>query len=201
MDTLFVEKQYAGAEADYRRSLRATARSLWAGTMDIYAFIDTMLYSIRRGFTLAWREGSDICGIGVDDISAEEISELNSAINTEMTRVIGYGDFILRNSKKIGGKVNTILARADMWGGSYAMVRSQAMTMACADKKLKWVWNPIKEHCDSCRKLNGRTYRASTWRRYDIYPRMWRLRCHGKYCGCEFQITTDPVTPGRPPNI
>lgn len=195
-----LEKQIGG-EADYKRTVRANARALWAGETDFFGFTDMMVGTIKRGLTYAWYDGAKVCGINSIELNSEEYAAIQMAINTEIGRLIGFGQYIEKFSKKNGGKVSTILARANMWGGSYAMVKSQAMTMACADKKLKWVWNPIKEHCDDCRRLNGKVYRASVWRKYDIYPRAWKLRCRGRYCGCNFIPTDDPVTSGRPPRI
>lgn len=198
-DRLFVKA--STFQGDYLSSLRANARAFWASEVTFPEFVGMMNRTITVGLTRAWHDGASVCGITSTELNSEEFARLQSHINGEMGRVIGLAQLIEKNSKANRGKLATVFNRIDMWAGSYMMVREQAMTMACADRKLKWVWNPLKEHCGSCRTLNGRVYRASTWRRWDIYPRMWRLRCRGKYCGCEFVLTDEPVTRGRPPNI
>lgn len=196
-----LEKKYAGKEADYKRVIRANARALWGGYTDMVGFTVNMTSTIKRGLTTAWYEGASLCGINSLELNSEEYAALQQSINTELGRVIGFAQYIEKHSKKSGGKVSTALARADMWGGSYATVRSKAMTMACADRKLKWVLGATKVHCRDCLNLSGRVYRASVWRKYDVHPRHWDLECRGKYCLCEFVITNEPATPGFPPRL
>lgn len=59
----------------------------------------------------------------------------------------------------------------------------------------------VVHNCASCLMYSGRVYRASTWKKYDIYPRMRSLLCRGLRCGCEFRPTAMPCTPGKPPQI
>lgn len=59
----------------------------------------------------------------------------------------------------------------------------------------------IVHNCGDCRRLDGRVYRASTWAKYDIYPRNWDLECRGVRCGCAFEETDEPCTPGFPPHL
>lgn len=196
-----MEVKSAGGEQDYKKAINAAVRMLWMGDTDLMGFVDGMVGSIQRGLTRAWNEGAGSCGIKPNELTVEELFALQGIINGEISHVLAYGQSIEKNSRANKGKLAPFLRRAQMWGNKYMAVFYQAQTTACADLKLKWVWNPLKEHCDSCKILNGRVYRASTWKKYDIYPRMRRLMCHGLKCGCTFEITQEPCTPGHPPEI
>jgi hypothetical protein len=59
----------------------------------------------------------------------------------------------------------------------------------------------VVHNCTDCRRLNGRVYRSSTWRKADLYPRKHTLECKGYRCACEFVLTSKPCTPGFPPRL
>jgi len=191
----------SGSEADFRLNLRAAVRGFWGGTLDFLGFLESMNGTIHRGLTNAWNEGAGMVGINPGELNDEEKNALTIEINGDLLWSFGFANTINAKSKANGGKLAPLLKRTDMWANRYQAVVSHAMAMAGRDQKLKWVWNEIKEHCPDCRKLNGRVYRASMWNKYDLRPRMRRLNCHGYRCGCRFEPTSDPVTPGRPPII
>jgi len=196
---VMIEKQ--GGEFDYRRNIRGAVRGLWGGTIDIFGFLESMNRTIQRGFTMAWYEGAQAVGINSDELTDDEKNALYSEINGELSHTLGLAYAIMQESKANGGKLTPLMQRADMWNARYSYIVSRAMSMAGRDRKLRWVWNPHKEHCSHCRILHGRIYRASVWARYDIRPRMRRLACGGWRCGCSFEPTSDRATPGRPPSI
>lgn len=188
-------------QADYAASIRSNVRGFWSGAIPYDAFVHNMILAIDRGFTRAWNEGASECGITPADMTMEERDRLYSEINEEMAYVTDFAIAVEQASRANQGKLTPLLFRAEMWVNRYEEIRSLARSYTCADQKLRWEWNPIKEHCPHCERLNGRVYRASTWKRYNIYPRMPRLKCGGFRCGCMFIPTDDPVTPGRPPMI
>jgi hypothetical protein len=56
------------------------------------------------------------------------------------------------------------------------------------DSYLTWQWNALLEierHCNSCKGLNGRREKASTWKALNLYPRSLELDC-GQFCQCDF---------------
>lgn len=191
----------AFGEGEYQRAVNRAVRGLWAGQGDYYWFVDAMVSAIRRGFQLAWDEGESTYGITPAEWTQEEKNRLDLETNTEIGYVLGLADAVWNGRKETGGKLTPLLGRATMWGNKYGNIRSIAMTYAGADQKMKWGMNPLKEHCSGCLKLDGRVYRGSVWRRWDIYPRMRRLPCGGHHCGCTLTPTILPITPGRPPNI
>jgi hypothetical protein len=186
-------------EKDYQSAMRTATRGLWSGKNGILAFITQAEQAIEYYFTTAWNEGLGECGIAPSEQTADETARLRLEINTEIGYLWQFGYDIMRGSKLEGGKLTTIFNRLDMWTNKYAKIRALARTYACEDQKLEWVMNPLKEHCRDCLKLNGKVYRQSVWRKYNVYPRMPELECGGYKCGCDLIVTTKPLSRGRPP--
>lgn len=186
---------------DYSRGVRSQVYSLWRGYSDTSGFIHTMVYSIERNIMLAWAEGAKSCGISEDELTVEEISARRNLINSQYPYLVDFADAIVQGSRENKGKLAPLYRRAELWINRVDEARNMAKQMACRDQKLKWVMNPLKEHCADCLHLNGRIYRASTWKKYDIHPQMRSLACHGYQCGCSFIPTDEPATRGKPPAI
>lgn len=185
----------------YGISLHTAARGLWAGRTTIEDFIEMMESSIRRGFGRAWNEGAKSCGILPGERTRAEQERLDQLIAQQNSFIFGFGEWIEANSKAEKKLLRNVLGRLQMWVNRYGETKAIAQQMACANFKQKWVWDPRKEHCIDCRKLNGRVYRGEVWRRYDIAPRSHKLACFGGNCGCSLILTDEPVTPGRPPSL
>jgi hypothetical protein len=175
---------------------------MWNGHFDVYRFVDGMIGTIRRGFEAAWLDGARNCGITqLSDLTDEERAILDREINAQFQYLPSFAFDIQDAAKVRGGKLTPLFQRTELWVNNYIRIKSMAMSMACRDKKLKWLLGFRKEHCTDCSRLAGRVYRASIWRKYNISPRMGGLACGGWKCGCRFEETTDRVTPGRPPMI
>lgn len=185
---------------DYRRSLRALARGYYNGDYDRFTFVDDMVSAIGRNFTQAWNRGISSCGITPAEMTEDEQKALESRINSELVYVLGFADAVDAAREKEEA-ITTLFSRLELWVSRYNEVQDYAKITVCKDKKFRWVYDPIKEHCDDCSKLNGRVYRGSIWAKYGIYPKSRSLGCGGWQCGCRFEETTDPVTKGRPPRL
>lgn len=188
------------SEANYRAAIRAAVRGLWKGELSRFGFLDAMATTIRRGFNQAWDEGAGDAGRLPGERTEAEQRELDRRIIEEMSYIDNFADAIESNSEANGGKLTPMLNRAAFWVSRYQEVKQRARLLAMANKKLKWVWDPVAEHCPDCQRLNGRVYYAQTWARWDIAPQSRQLNCFGG-CKCHFEETNDPVTPGRPPNL
>lgn len=186
----------------FKAAVRAAVRKLWIGAGDLFDFFEDMDRAITFHFNAAWNEGANQCGIRPDERTPEEEQRLTALITQNRQYIYGFGEAVQEGSKANGGLLGPQMSRAEMWINRYNEVRSIALQMACADVKLRWQWSPeVEQHCEDCRKLNGRVYRASVWAKYGIRPQSTELACHGYRCGCSFIVTTDPLTPGRPPAI
>ena len=200
------EDTFEKSVESFGRSVRSAARILWRGDDPnaFFNFVDTLNAAVFRGYEQAWREGALVCGLLPGDRTPEEQAVLAEYISVAQSRIMPLGDFIQVHSRANGGKWGDLQSRLNIWINRYAEVKARAQQVSCKDSKFRWVVDPRKESCSTCLKLNNRIYRASIWQKYDIFPRDTRpghLNCHGFNCGCVFQMTTDPITPGRPPNV
>jgi len=185
----------------YRAALRTNFYAVWRGISDEADFTDNMFLAIDKFLTLAFEEGAAECGINPDEMLPEERMELTYSISDNVTRVPALYEWLRQRTKADKAKLGDVMKRMELWLNSYNRVKSRAKSLACKDKKLKWVLDPRKESCRDCLNLNGRVYRGSVWARYDLYPQKLELACGGFQCGCVFSPTAEPVTKGRPPRI
>jgi len=183
----------------YRRELRAVVRGLWSDVIDFDQAFESMLSTIERQFTQAWRRGAAECDIGPDELSPDEIAALQERITEETQHISGYLEAIEANSRANGGKLQPLFNRAELWVNRWVEVFELAKSMACADRKGVWRIGPTEKHCRSCAGFDGRVYRFSVWNRNGALPRSSRLECNGFRCECQIDETDAPITRGRFP--
>ena len=188
-------------EQDFARGIRANVRSLWEGYMSIFDFVDTMIFTIRRGFTRAWYEAIREFGYKPEDMTVDEMRQLTGEINSQIPYIMPFANAIFENNRASGGKINPLLSRAEMWSNNYQRIKGIARLTIADNPKLQWVIGPTEMHCSDCSRLNERVYRAQTWQKYGLFPRSRDLECNGVKCLCEFLPTDLPCTPGRPPSL
>ena len=187
--------------ASYRSEMRAMTRALWTGAMAWEQAWELGTFNIRAGLTNAWHRGMKSVGLQPSDMSPEETLKLQQIIIQETNYLAPFLDAIEAGSKANGGKLGPLMTRAAMWANRFPDVENQARQMAKNDPVLEWVWNPQKEHCGDCEKLNGRVKRASTWRRYSVRPQSPELECKGFLCGCQLMPSTKPLSKGPLPRL
>jgi len=182
---------------EYRRMVRAAFRGVWTGALTVDDFIDTMAITIRRGLTKAWAEGMKQCGLTPAEMTPQEETKLEQMIAGEYGHVFNVADYVAQNTKADKVKLAVVFARSEMWINRYNEVIAIAQTMACGDKKYRWVVGPTEAHCKSCAGFHGRVYRGSVWRENGALPQARdTLCCRGYLCLCRLEPTTDRITPG-----
>lgn len=167
-------------------------------------FQAAMSLTIRRGIQFAWWEGAKACGIQPSELSPEETNAMQVAVFEEVSHISSFAQSIEEGSREEGGLLRVALRRAELWVERYQDVVQRAKVMACADRKLKWVYDPSKENCSTCAKLNGKVKRASYWEAAGIQPKNPpnpALRCGGWRCGCVLEPTDERASPGPLPNV
>ena len=199
----------SGRERDYGRSIRAAARGLLTGVFDEFQFIDTMVTTIMRGLTSAFKEGLKQAGVAPADLDTAaylpERLALDKMINENMSSLFNFSGYIVQRREKYydqGKKqlaLTQVFNRALLWSNQYDKARVMAETMASGDQKRLWIYGDTIEHCDSCSVFEGRVYRASTWAKHNALPKSSRLCCTGRQCGCDLIPTDLPMTKGRFP--
>ena len=180
----------------YRMGIRSSVRALWNGTWGYFEFVDAMMLAIERGYTQAWYEGAKMYGINPEDMTQAEHDRLTEEVMKETSYINGFAQAIMDNNKFMGGKLEPLFYRAEMWVNGYTRVLNIAKTLAAKDQRQIWVLNPA-EHCSSCRKLDGKVKRASYWLAH-ITPKSWALQCRGN-CKCTLEPTDKPISRGPLP--
>jgi len=191
----------ASSEQEFRHSIRNAVRGLWSGAIDAGAFEEEMTRMVERRLRQAWEEGLEVCGFAVSEAGARERAVLDQAIDENLPHVAGFAQAIQDGSQANGAALSPLLSRAEMWVTAWGRTKAAAQLIACQDQKLRWRYNPAKEHCGDCSMLHGKVYRASVWAKYNVLPRGRNLECGGWLCGCELEPTREPVTPGFPPRL
>lgn len=197
-------KQTAGAMR-YKRDLWGAVQGLWNASNSRAEFIDIMGQIIPIALEFAWLEAVREEGIeSIEDLEEEERKEMNRRIALELTFVAGFADWIIAHSKAEGFLLRSLTPRVDMWAARYMDIYDQARMMAGGVTKYKFVYDPQKENCWSCARLNGQVRRMSAWRKFDCRPQHPDLECmHSAngptVCGCEFEETDEPTSRGPLP--
>lgn len=193
----------------YRRAIRGAVRSLWTGALGSdefeakLQFFDAMDAAIRRGLTQSWALGLKDVGIKPGEQTTEERVQLARLIQNETNFIFGFADAIWEGRKGIG-KLGIQFVRADGWAQRARDVRNQATMLAKDNPKLEWIFDPRKEHCVSCAKLNGKVKRLSFWKTADVHPQQFpnpKLECTGFNCGCVRHPTDKPLSRGPLPRV
>lgn len=151
--------------------------------------------ALNKYFKEAWLAGMAEVGLEPDDITEEEQSALFTAIDREAGYIEGFGKFILQHLKSDGKKFSSIEYRLDLWGNAYARIQEEAKTFASNNPPLTWHYGDTIQHCTDCKYANGRTYRASVWRKWGWQPKKHSLSCKGFNCDC--RITPDGNKPNK----
>jgi hypothetical protein len=184
----------------YRRELRRAVYGLWSGKIDRNEFWSLMRSAVNFGLNLGWADGAKTVGIGPEDYPTNITTEKEQYIMNQLGYIDGFGAYIEENSKANGKLLGSLNPRLNMWANQYNHMKNWAMSADASNPRLKWIYGPT-EHCPDCLNLNGRVYRAKTWRKWGVAPQSPGLACHGFHCQCRLDPTTDDITPGRPPNI
>jgi len=178
----------------YASAFKRLTRSLFRGSMTRHEFVDNLFTTMRKNFLTAWQEGRDAVSAG--KMTDDDILRVQDIVSEQATYAPGFAEFV-EKVREDGGKWVSILPRAEMWVNKYGEVIAEAMASAKGEQRLKWVWDEAKEHCSSCRDLNGRVYTAATWSKQNLRPMSMLLECGpGRNCGCRFEPTNEPITKG-----
>lgn len=183
----------------YRNGLRGNVRGLWNGVIDKEQFSNRMKTHISNMLLRAWLEGAAECDITQEDLTSTEYRALGEIVKNEISFIDGFADDIIAKNKKKGGKLPSLMTRAEMWAGRYNETRANGQAMACADQKAEFELGPTEAHCRTCTGLNHRVYRYSTWTINNaIPPHNWNFECRGG-CRCNLKKTNKPLTKGKFP--
>lgn len=188
------------SETQFRKGLRAAVRGLFEGVLDVGEFDNAMERTINRNIRQAWAEGAAECGINAyDEYSEEEKRAIGAFLVEQYKYIPDFTVAIIDNKKSEEPDLDKLFRRVDLWVDRYSEAKARGQAMACADQKARFNLGKAKEHCGTCKGLNGRVYRYSTWVKYDaIPPHNWNFECRGG-CQCSLTTTDEPITKGKFP--
>lgn len=154
--------------------------------------------AINKYFKEAWVAGMAEVGLSAEDMTEEEQVALFKEIDSESGYIDGFGQFILKHLKSDGAKFNSIEYRLNLWVNAYARIVEVAKVYANNNPPLTWHFGDTIKHCKDCEYANGRTYRASVWRKWGWYPKKHSLSCHGFNCDCRNTADGNKPNKGHP---
>lgn len=185
----------------YQRALRELGTGFWRGDIKRGNFTNRAKQEVSRSLEEAFFAGVEKGGLAKGDLTSSERGELVTLIKQEQGFISTLTKFISENSKAKRGRLNVIRSHVDRWIARYANVEATGFLIASRGKNLLWKYDPRKEHCRDCSKLNGRIYKARIWLKNNIAPQSKLLACFGLWCGCSFVETDKPVNRGKPPKL
>lgn len=206
-ETALLEREYAikRTQTSYCSDMHDVARDLYKRGPS-YARL-RLMELVKFGLRDAFEEAVKAAGLTMADVNEAEIQERDDFIDKERMQV---GDFIAYLARVANQRepavpyMDEIESRLSLWCKRYADMRSFAAVLIGKDAPLEWIYDPEKEHCDSCRRLNGKVKRASFWKAAGVLPQNPPnplLKCGGWRCGCELRPTNKPLTRGGLPKL
>ncbi len=125
------------------------------------------------------------------ELSNAERANMQAAVEQHVNAVHGLANDIY------GGKYDDspagALTRIFVWSNMAAGVYFLGLASRRDNPLLEWVWDPAKDHCGDCVRLNGQVHTAQEWLDSGFTPRSMALECRGFNCGCGWRESAGPV--------
>jgi len=161
--------------------------------------LEVLHRSLLRDATAAYVEGMIEGGAEVDtvEISPQDEQEINSWLSSQLSYVRGFAENAAKYPQvPSDGRENFrkgIVERIDQWSQSVYSLGMLGFASIRKDRLGQWLLGSTKEHCFTCRHLDGKVHRLSWYTRRGYIPRMpgSNLECSGFNCLCSI---IDPKT-------
>ena len=189
------------SQSDYYNAVTSAIMGVWSGALGVSQGTGALIGAAQTYLSEAWAVGARRCGIAMTELTETERSERINFILTQQAFAGRLMREVYQHRERVGGSVAPYLARATIWAQRYHHAVQLAQQMACADRKAVWVYGDTLEHCDDCRKAEGRVHRRSIWQKYGWMPGSRSLSCGGWRCDCRLEDTDQPALPGHPPYV
>lgn len=137
-------------------------------------------------------------GKDIDEITQEEQDSIEEEILLALLTLSSLTADVFGGRFKEGedgepSELN-LSARVRKWAVGILAAYVMGTTFLESDPKMRWDWDPAKEHCKDCKRLNGQVHRASEWRKKGWLPQSNKLECSKWGCGCRL-TRVDNSTP------
>lgn len=136
---------------------------------------------------------AEMSGLEPDEFTEQDELNLDEYVQVNLESVSKIADDIYngryQSTEDEPDRPLMLLTRLGLWTGNAFGLSMLAMlnNPAKQEEKLRWVLNPAKENCDTCRYLNGQVHTISEWQASGWYPKNPNLICGGYLCGCGFE--------------
>lgn len=195
--TLSVMLEAVSGHKDYDTARAQLTRNMVNAEFDADSPTDAAKLAFARQFRqqllaageLAYLAGMRDGGVIRPVIGAEDRRRLNGWLASQSDYIEKYTDNLFAAGEDYNRENH-----ADMWANkSLYEAWYLGFEVGARGKKVKWIYNPLKEHCEDCLRYNGQVHTLEAWSARGIRPRSGALKCGGYHCGCNLEITDDPI--------
>lgn len=132
-----------------------------------------------------------LSGVGEESeagLLADELAELEENIEVHKESIQNFAADIYDNETYADddGREKA-LKRLALWVTVAAGVYAMGKLWDRQDGRYVWWYNPAKDNCTDCIRLNDQVHRASEWRQSGWRPQGSNLECGGWECGCRLK--------------
>jgi len=174
-------KSLASTTNDTRKKLTGLFGRGVRETIDKTAFEDEMLDLLAQQGTRTYLDG--LRKGGVYDLDDDDKSQIEDFVVQQIDYVDSLSDEIYNEDLT----EDAAKARVILWINKSVMpLYFMGLAKADADGMYQWRWNPLKEHCTDCERLNNQVHRMSDWLASGWLPQGDQIDCGGWRCGCKF---------------
>ena len=142
-----------------------------------------------------------LIGLGLDSADELTLEELNALAEETTLAVDSIGNladdtYAGKFAEGEGGEPpeHNLAARVAIWSGFAASVFWLGVLHARDNEFLAWAYNPLKDNCSDCLRLNGQVHRRKDWLNSGWWPKGRNLECTGRRCGCGFRKSQGPAS-------
>ena len=196
------DSAYPGLRQRYKKRMFTIVNRL-RRTGDIDTFFGDAFTTVRGFGRKAYLQGIRDGGApGIRRIRELEPEEQAEALGLVSDQIGFLSNLSAAVEKDKLARYEAIRQRVELWANKGLDGIYEAGKLAgAANRNLMWKLGATEKHCTDCQRLDGRVYRAKTWKKWGIRPRLPELECGGWKCDCKFEATMEKCTPGRPPKL
>lgn len=188
--TSTAQKAYGTTRADFVTEFAELIDSAKEGILPRRSAYVALRSQLRNNGVAIYLDGLRKGGVEASAPDEDGQTALATWLAEQSTYLRSFVDSLFDNPDSVNAAY-----KANEWAnGSLDEMYYTGLAHAAPNKRFKWVYDPAKEHCDTCRQLHGQIHRMKDFSRYGLVPRSKKLICYGVNCGCKLEPTDEPIT-------
>jgi len=153
---------------------------------------------ISRHGRAAYRDGLQAGGVDPEDISEDDLAEINRLIAAQSTYVTQLGAAIFRRDAVSQAQAGV---KPALWfNKSITPFYDAGLLSANRNGYYEWQLGLTEDHCSTCLSLNGQIHRLKDYHRRNLLPKSEELECGGWQCDCRLIPRENTRARGRFPS-